>query len=262
MSSRLDDLDLSRRVKSKSDYEKQLKDLQLRLLNLEQALRYSHYSVLIAFEGWDASGKGGAIKRLTERLDPRGYKVYGISAPTEEEKRRHYLWRFWTRTPARGEIVIFDRSWYGRVLVERVEGFAEKEHWSRAYEEINAFERQLVHDDTLVLKFWMHISDEEQLRRFEERANSPFKSWKLTPDDWRNRGKREEYEKAAEEMFKKTDTKECPWHLIAANDKCFGRLQVIERVVQVMERALGKQDMLPSNQHVRSERPVTEAASE
>lgn len=262
MSSRLDDLDLSRRVKTKSDYERQLKDLQLRLLNLEQALRYSRHSVLIAFEGWDASGKGGAIKRLTERLDPRGYKVYGIAAPTEEEKRRHYLWRFWTRTPARGEMVIFDRSWYGRVLVERVEGFATREQWRRAYEEINAFERQLVSDDTLVLKFWMHISEEEQLRRFEERANSPFKSWKITPDDWRNRSKRKEYEKAAEEMFRETDTKECPWHLIPANDKCFGRLQVIERVVQVMERALGKQDMLSSDQPVRSERPVTEAASE
>lgn len=240
MPSRLADIDLSRRVRGKDEYDAHLKELQLRLLTLEQNLRYADKSILIAFEGWDASGKGGVIKRLTQRLDPRGYKVYGITAPTEDEKRHNYLWRFWNRAPCRGEMVIFDRSWYGRVLVERVERFCTKPEWRRAYDEINAFESQLVADGTLVLKFWMHISHDEQLRRFEERAEDPFKSWKITPDDWRNREKRPLYEAAADDMFKQTDTKVCPWHIVPAEHKWYGRIEVMKTVVKEMEKVVGK----------------------
>lgn len=241
MASRLDQIDLTERTKDKQTYEKQIKKWQLRLLNLEQALRNSERSVLIAFEGWDASGKGGAIKRLTSPLDPRGYRVYGICAPTPEEKRRHYLWRFWSRAPATGELVIFDRSWYGRVLVERVEGFATEEQWRRASDEINEFERQLADNGTLVLKFWMHISDGEQLRRFEERRDDPFKRWKITDEDWRNRDKRGEYLEAAEDMFESTDSAACPWRLIAAEHKWFARVEVIKQLVKTLAQALSKE---------------------
>lgn len=245
MANRLDELDLTQQIESEKEYEKQLKKWQLRLLDLEQALRNSQRSVLIGFEGWDASGKGGTIKRLLDALDPRGYKAYGIAAPTPEEKRRHYLWRFWDRTPATGELAIFDRTWYGRVLVERVEGFATKEEWKRAYEEINQFEQQLCDNGTLVLKFWMHISADEQLRRFHDREKSPYKRWKITDDDWRNREKRDAYLKAAEEMFERTDTHNCPWDLIAAEHKWFGRIEVIKRVTKTLQDALGKQPELP-----------------
>lgn len=239
MASRLDELDLTQQIENENEYEKHLKKWQLRLLDLQQTLRNSPRSVLVAFEGWDASGKGGSIKRLTDALDPRGYKVYGIAAPTPEEKRRNYLWRFWDRTPATGELVVFDRTWYGRVLVERVEGFATKEEWKRAYDEINHFEEQLTNNSTLVLKFWMHISADEQLKRFQERENSPFKTWKITPDDWHNRERREAYLEAAEEMFKRTDTKDCPWRLIAAEHKWFARVEVIRQVAKALETALG-----------------------
>jgi AMP-polyphosphate phosphotransferase len=240
MATRLDKVDLGARLKGKEDYDARLKKWQLRLLGLEQTLRNSERSLLVAFEGWDASGKGGTIKRLTEVLDPRGYKVYGVCAPTEEEKRRHYLWRFWSRTPCKGELVIFDRSWYGRVLVERVEGFATRDEWQRAYSEINAFEEQLSDSGTLVLKFWMEISAEEQLKRFEERQADPFKRWKITPEDWRNREKRPEYLKAAEEMLRKTDTPRCPWRLVPAEHKWYARIEVLKAVVKEFEQALGK----------------------
>ncbi|MEI6502130.1 MAG: UDP-galactose-lipid carrier transferase [Armatimonadota bacterium] len=240
MPTRLDKVDLTLQIADKKEYEKALEKWQLRLLGLEQALRNSARSVIIAFEGWDASGKGGAIKRLTEPLDPRGYKVYGIGAPTPEEKRRHYLWRFWDRTPGTGELVMFDRTWYGRVLVERVEGFCCEADWQRAYEEINCFERQLTDAGTLVLKFWMEISPEEQLKRFKEREASPFKKWKITADDWRNREKRSEYVRAAEAMLAKTDTKDCPWHLISAEHKWYARIEVIKTTVKELEKALGK----------------------
>jgi len=237
MPTRLDKVDLTLQIADKKEYEKALEKWQLRLLGLEQALRNSARSVIIAFEGWDASGKGGAIKRLTEPLDPRGYKVYGIGAPTPEEKRRHYLWRFWDRTPGTGELVMFDRTWYGRVLVE---GFCCEADWQRAYEEINCFERQLTDAGTLVLKFWMEISPEEQLKRFKEREASPFKKWKITADDWRNREKRSEYVRAAEAMLAKTDTKDCPWHLISAEHKWYARIEVIKTTVKELEKALGK----------------------
>lgn len=240
MPNRLDQVDLTQKLKDKEEYEQALKHWQLKLLDLEQALRTSDRAAVIAFEGWDASGKGGAIKRLLGALDPRGYKAYGIAAPTPEEKSRHYLWRFWDRTPATGELVIFDRTWYGRVLVERVEGFATKEQWERAYDEINQFEQQLHDNGTLVLKFWLHISAEEQLKRFKERQDSPLKSWKLTDDDWRNREKRPQYLKAAQDMFKRTDTADCPWHLVAAEHKWFARVEVLKTTVKRLETALGK----------------------
>jgi polyphosphate kinase 2 (PPK2 family) len=245
MPSRLDKVDLSLRIEDKKEYNKTLKKWQIRLLGLQQALRNSEHSLLIAFEGWDAAGKGGAIKRLTAPLDPRGFRVYSIGPPTEEEKRHQYLWRFWTRIPAAGELVIFDRSWYGRVLVERVEGFCRDPDWQRAYEEINSFEQQLSDAGVLVLKFWLHISDEEQLRRFREREADPLKSWKIGPDDWRNRSKRPAYLEAAEEMLRKTDTKHCPWRIIAAEHKWYGRIATIQTVVEEVEAVLGKHKAQP-----------------
>lgn len=241
MSNRLDQVDLSLAIEGKKEYNKALKKWQIRLLGLQQALRNSEHGLLIAFEGWDASGKGGAIKRLTAPLDPRGFKVYSIGPPTEEEKRHQYLWRFWGRIPATGELVIFDRSWYGRVLVERVEGFCTDDEWKRAYEEINSFERQLADAGIIVLKFWLHISDEEQLQRFRDREQDPLKAWKIGKEDWRNRNQRPQYLQAAQEMFEKTDTKECPWRLISAEHKWFARVEVIKTVVDELEAVLGRQ---------------------
>ncbi len=235
---RLDDVDLTQQFADKDEYEEHLKKWQLRLLKLEQALRNKDLAVLVAFEGWDAAGKGGAIKRLTEVLDPRGYKVYSICAPTEEEKSRHYLWRFWSRVPRDGELVSFDRSGDGRVLVERVEGFATEDEWQRAYDELNCFEEQLRTDGTVVIKFWLHISKQEQLKRFRERQANPFKQWKIGPDDWRNRRKWDKYVVAAEEMFARTDTPGCPWHIVAGEHKWWARVEVVKTVAQRMEAML------------------------
>ena len=190
------------------------------------------------YEGWDASGKGGNIQRITEKLDPRGYHVWSISAPNEVERQYHYLWRFWTHIPARGQIAIFDRSWYGRVLVERVEKFAKKEAWKRAYRELRDFERLLVDDGTVLIKFWLHISKDEQMKRFKEREDDPFKTWKIGPEDWRNREKWDDYVEAAEEMFAETDTPDAPWHLIAANDKHYARIATARIVVKRLEEAM------------------------
>jgi len=245
MPSRLEQVDLSLQLESKKAYEKELKQWQIRLLGLQQALRNSEHALLIAFEGWDAAGKGGAIKRLTSPLDPRGFRVYGIGPPSDLERQHQYLWRFWTRIPARGQLVIFDRSWYGRVLVERVEGFCPERDWRRAYNEINDFEEQLSDAGVLVLKFWLHISEEEQLKRFRERENDPLKSWKIGPDDWRNRSKRAQYLEAAEEMFDQTDTKHCPWRVISAEHKWNGRIEVIKTVVEEVEAVLGKHQAQP-----------------
>jgi polyphosphate kinase 2 (PPK2 family) len=238
---KLDQVDLTQGFKDKKEYNQQLEKWQLRLLKLEEALRNKDLAVLIAFEGWDASGKGGAIKRLTAVLDPRGYKVYSICAPTDEEKAHNYLWRFWNHTPRQGEMVIFDRSWYGRVLVERVEGFAKKPEWQRAYEEINCFEEQLRADGTVTIKFWLHVSPEEQLQRFKEREASLFKRYKIGPDDWRNREKWGKYLVAAEAMFKETDTAGCPWHLVSGEHKWWARVEVLKTVVKRMEKMLGKE---------------------
>jgi AMP-polyphosphate phosphotransferase len=192
----------------------------------------------VVFEGWDASGKGGAIKRLVAPLDPRHVRVSQFAAPTYDEKRHHFLWRFWPSLPGWGGMAVFDRSWYGRVLVERVEGFATKEQWSRAYNEIVEFERTLTAEGMIMVKFWMHVSPEEQLRRFKDRANDPLRTWKLTDEDWRNRDKRAAYEAAVNEMLERTDPTWAPWHVIPGDDKHWARLDVVERVCAAIEKEL------------------------
>jgi polyphosphate kinase 2 (PPK2 family) len=202
----------------------------------------------VVFEGWDASGKGGAIKRLVAPLDPRHVRVAQFAAPTHDEKRHHFLWRFWPSLPGWGGMAVFDRSWYGRELVERVEGFATREQWLRAYEEINGFERSLTSEGMILIKLWLHISAEEQLKRFERRAEDPLKSWKLTEDDWRNREKRPQYVEAIEDMLARCDTPEAPWHLIEAESKRYCRVRVIETVIGRIEdgmRAAGREPPPP-----------------
>lgn len=223
---------------SKSEYKVQLSREQVKLRKLQLSIYENQIPVLILFEGWDAAGKGGAIKRLTDILDPRSYYVNAFAAPTDEEKAHHYLWRFWRRLPMAGTIGIFDRSWYGRVLVERVEDFAKDNEWRRAYREINEFETQLTSHGYVVVKFWLHISQEEQLRRFEERQNDPFKHYKLTEEDWRNREKWPLYEVAVNQTIQRTSTPTAPWTLIAANDKYFARVKVIQTVSQAIVREL------------------------
>jgi len=189
-------------------------------------------------EGFDASGKGGAIKRLVASLDPRHVRVAQFAAPTHDEKRHHFFWRFGPALPGWGGMAVLDRSWYGRVLVERVEGFASVEQWSRAYTEIVGFERTLALEGMLLVKFWMHISDEEQLKRFEAREKDPLKSWKLTPEDWRNREKRAQYEQAVEDMLEYTDHQHAPWHVVEADSKRYARVKVIETVIEEIERGM------------------------
>ncbi len=229
----LDNVDLTAELGKKA-YEKQLAELQFKMLRLQRAVFQVGHRVICVFEGWDASGKGGAIKRMTEVLDPRGFVVHGIAAPTREEHARNYLWRFWSRLPRDGQIVMFDRSWYGRVLVERVEGFATMREWSQAYGEINDFERTLHHDRTSIIKFFVHISKEEQKQRFEDRQVDPLKTWKLTDEDWRNREKWDEYYLAINEMLARTSSDIAPWHVVAGNDKRWARIKVLETVVQTL----------------------------
>jgi polyphosphate kinase 2 (PPK2 family) len=219
----------------KKEYTKELEKYQLRFTILQQLLRKEGIPLMLAFEGWDASGKGGAIKRLTGKLDPRGLKVYPVGAPTEDELSKNYLWRFWNRIPRKGEIVIFDRSWYGRVLVERIEGFATENEWKRAYFEINEFEKTLVDDNYILLKFFIHISKVEQLSRFTARQEDPFKAWKITEEDWRNREKWDQYWVATEEMVHKTSTDYAPWKIIRGNNKRHARLEVIRTVTEKIE---------------------------
>ncbi len=233
----LETLDLSRTLDRKT-YVTQLTRRQIQLRELGYQVYLQKRPVVIVFEGWDAAGKGGAIKRITEKMDPRGYAVYPISKPLGEDKSRHYLYRFWRRLPESGQIAIFDRSWYGRVLVERVEGFATEEQWRRAYKEINSFERQLADFGTIVVKYWLQISHDEQLRRFEERKRIGYKAWKLTDEDWRNRGKWAQYEEAAEEMLLRNGTRAAPWHLIEGNDKYWARVKTLGLLVDVLSREL------------------------
>jgi len=233
----LETLDLTRKLE-RAEYIRQLARRQIQLRQLGLRVYQQKRPVVLLFEGWDAAGKGGVIKRITEKLDPRGFVVYPISAPNGEDKSKHYLYRFWRRLPERGSIAIFDRSWYGRVLVERVEGFAAEKEWKRAFKEINAFERQLHDFDTVVVKFWLHISREEQLNRFEERQRIGYKAWKLTDEDWRNREKWGAYEDAAEEMLVKTSTTLAPWTLVEANDKYWARVKVLSRLVEVLSKEL------------------------
>jgi polyphosphate kinase 2 (PPK2 family) len=240
---RLDDVDLSLRL-PKKDAEKQLERAQERLLRLRLLLGGQIGSgrlgppLCVVFEGWDASGKGGAIKRLVDHLDPRHVRVSQFAAPTYDEKRHHFLWRFWPSLPGWGGMAVFDRSWYGRVLVERVEGFATRSEWKRAYSEIERFEAGLAAEGTLLVKFWMHVSPHEQLRRFESRADDPLRAWKLTDEDWRNRIKRPDYEAAVEEMLERTDRPHAPWVLVPGEDKRYARVFVVRTVCDVIERGL------------------------
>lgn len=195
-------------------------------------------SIVFAFEGWDAAGKGGAIRRLTSAIDPRDYKVISVAKPTDEEKHAHYLWRFWRDVPRDGRMTVFDRSWYGRVLVERLEGFCREDEWKRAFAEINDFERELTDHGTIVLKYWLHISHEEQLRRFRDREGTPHKQHKMNAEDWRNRRKRGAYEIAVGDMLALTDTKNAPWNLVPADNKRFARLEVLRSASRQIEAAL------------------------
>jgi len=233
----LEKADLKLRL-TRKEYDAQLKQLQNELHLLAYQVYAQKRPVVIVFEGWDAAGKGGAIKRLTARMDPRGYTVWPIAAPQGDDKMRHYLHRFWRRLPEQGQIAIFDRSWYGRVLVERVEGFCPEAAWKRAYSEINQFERQLLDFNTIVLKFWLHISQPEQLRRFKEREKTDYKSWKITDEDWRNRGKWEDYEQAVDDMLLKTSTHAAPWTIVEANDKWHARVKVVKTVVNKLKQEL------------------------
>jgi len=219
---------------TKEAYRALLKAWQFDLLSLQQSVLRAGGRMIINMEGMDAAGKGGAIRRLVQRLDPRSFKVYRIGKPDPREQARHYLYRFWTRVPEPGELVIFDRSWYGRVLVERVEGFASDEAWQRAYREINEFERSLADDGVVVRSLWFHIDPDEQLRRFERRLADPFKAWKMTDEDWRNRDKWDQYIEAAEDMFEQTNTEHSTWTVVAARSKRYARLKALETVVTAL----------------------------
>ena len=234
----LDKLDLSKKVETKDEYSNELAKLQGRLNQLSRHKKFDNISVVAVFEGQDAAGKGGAIRRVTRALDARKYDVIPIAAPTDEEKARPYLWRFWRALPQRGRMVIFDRSWYGRVLVERVEGFCSEPDWMRAYGEINEFERELVDNNTVVVKFWLQISKDEQLRRFEERQETPFKQHKITDEDWRNREKWDDYHVAINDMIDRTSSEHAPWTLVEANDKYYARLKVLRTLADAIENAL------------------------
>lgn len=221
-----------------NDYRGQLKAAQERLSQLHNRLYLTRTPLILAFEGWDAAGKGGAIKRIARALDPRGYEVVPIAAPTPLEKSHQHLWRFWTALPKDGHVTIFDRTWYGRVMVERIEGFCSEEEWRRAYEEINHFEQELTERGAILLKFWLHISPEEQLRRFHERQNTPEKQWKITDEDWRNREKWPAYEQAVDEMLLRTHRAQAPWIVVEAENKKFARLKVLHSVINAVEEAL------------------------
>ena len=223
---RLGDVDLSRRADAR--YESRLEELQKKVYGEQVRNFLAGKRAVVVFEGWDAAGKGGAIKRLTALMDPRGYKLWPIAAPRDAEKRNHYLWRFWYRLPEAGEIAIFDRSWYGRVLVERVEGYATNEQWLRAYSEINAFEKTLTDDGVRLLKIFLHMDRKTQLARFKARAADPLKKYKLGPDDWRNRKRWAAYEAAVQDMLDRTHRPDAPWVVIPANDKKYARLAVLE----------------------------------
>jgi len=235
----LDQLDLSLSLK-RDDYEKQLDRLQKRLFQLEHEVYAARIPAVIVYEGVDAGGKGGNMKRLTQGLDPRGYEVIPTGPPEGEEKTHHYLWRFWRNIPKAGHITIFDRSWYGRVLVERVEGFCTEEEWKRAYREINEFERQLADFGTVIVKFWLYIDEDEQLRRFKARERTPHKKWKITQEDWRNRAKWSQYKVAAVDMLRGTSTTYAPWTILEANCKLFARVKALRTVAEALQRALKK----------------------
>jgi len=244
---RLDALDLTAKL-PREEYEQRLLVAQRKLLALRLQmgglLEGSDLGpgVLVVMEGSDAGGKGGAIKRIVQPLDPRHYRVSAFAKPTFDEKTKHFLWRFWKEVPGLGGMALFDRSWYGRVLVERIEGYASKQQWKRAYDEIVQFERNLVLEGVIIAKFWLQISPDEQLKRFEKRGDDPLRRWKLTDEDWRNRDKIELYDAAVEDMFDKTDHDLAPWHVVSGEQKRWARVQVIETLVEQIEAGLAAYD--------------------
>ena len=223
---------------SDDDYDKQLKKLQKKLFDLQSHLYRQKIPAIFLFEGWDAAGKGGCINRVCQSLDPRGYQVRQISAPSEEERQYHYLWRFWRSIPKTGHITIFDRTWYGRVLVEYIEQFCTKEEQIRAYSEINELEKQLTDWGAVIVKFWLQIDKDEQLKRFNDRQSTPSKQWKITPEDWRNREKWDSYEIAVNQMLGHTSTEFAPWHVVPTQCKKYGRIQVLEHIIHAIEQKL------------------------
>ena len=223
---------------TRDEYKEKLDKLQKKVEKLHSELYRLRIPVVLCFEGWDAAGKGGAIKRLTSHLDPRGYKVCPTPAPNDVEKVHHYLWRFWNNVPKDGHIAIYDRTWYGRVMVERIEGFCTEDDWRRAYQEINDFEAHLIHHGAVVLKFWIDIDKDEQERRFNDRMQNPEKQWKITDEDWRNREKWDQYEEAVNEMIGRTSTEEAPWIIVEGNSKYYARVKVLKTVVKALEEKI------------------------
>ncbi len=234
---KLSEVDLSPALEEE-EYKEKLKKLQKRLAELHNIIYRRKIPVVLCYEGWDAAGKGGNIRRVTYPLDPRGFDVMPIASPEPHELNRQYLWRFWTRLPKSGHVCIFDRTWYGRVMVERLEGFCTEKDWKRAYNEINEFERQLTDWGAVVLKFWIHIDSDTQLARFTDRQNTPEKQWKITDEDWRNREKWPQYEEAIDEMLEKTSTKNAPWFIIESNDKKYARIRTLEIIIEALEEAI------------------------
>lgn len=233
----LERLDMTKKL-SQKQYDEQLGTAQVRLRELEFEIFKKQVPVLCLFEGWDAAGKGGAIKRLTAVLDPRGFTVSSFAAPRGEEKTHHYLWRFWRNLPRAGHLSIFDRTYYGRVLVERIEGYCNEDEWRRAYREINEFESHQCSFGMVICKFWLHITKEEQVRRFKSRDLDPFRSYKLTEEDWRNRAKWNEYREAVEDMLLHTSTPYAPWTVVEAEEKHSARVKVLKTVVDAVEKRL------------------------
>ena len=234
---KLADVSFADKVLSDEEYKEKLDVLQAELLQLHYKLYRKKIPVVICYEGWDAAGKGGNIKRIAEALDPRGYEVLPIASPEPHEKARHFLWRFWTRLPKTGHIAIFDRTWYGRVMVERLEGFCSENDWQRAYNEMNEFEKELTDGGMVVIKFWVHIDKDTQLERFTERQNTPEKQWKITDEDWRNREKWDAYENAVNEMLEKTSTDFAPWYILESVDKKYARIKALEIVIDAVKKA-------------------------
>lgn len=234
MSGVLSGVDLTK-SSAKSEYKKEVDRLQNKLEILHSQIYRLRIPVILGFEGWDAAGKGGAIRRLTSHLDPRGYQVFPTAAPNDLERVHHYLWRFWNDMPKAGHIAIFDRTWYGRVLVERVEGFCREEEWKQAYQEINEMENHMANAGAVVIKFWLHIDKEEQEKRFKKRQENPTKQWKITEEDWRNREKWDQYENAVNEMLVRTSTTYAPWVVVEGNSKYYSRIKVLKTVVEALE---------------------------
>ena len=233
----LNQIDLSKTL-TREEYQKSLKKYQARIRELEHEVYRKRIPVVIVYQGWDAAGKGGNIKRLVRGMDPRGYEVVPIGSPNDFEKSHHYLWRFWMKIPKAGHFTIFDRSWYGRVLVERIEGFCTEEEWRRAFREIKEMEEHLANFGTIIIKFWLHIDEEEQLRRYEDREATPHKQWKINEEDWRNRDKRDQYQIAVDEMLFRTNTTYAPWTIIEANCKLYARIKALKTVIKAVEQRI------------------------